>query len=141
MKDTLVEIRFLSGIPQELILGSALSVLSPLGFKYVLASTPNSNKDLSISLGDNQQIVLGFGGNGGFFIKGDVRIQLAGNLIVFNCTSDKYMGWTDYSNMIFDTIESLLQKAVIGNINRASIRYISEFKDMEIFSGIKGLVS
>ena len=91
LKDTLVEIRFLSGIPQELILGSALSVLSPLGFKYVLASTPNSNKDLSISLGDNQQIVLGFGGNGGFFIKGDVRIQLAGNLIVQRDFEDEFV--------------------------------------------------
>lgn len=90
---------------------------------------------------NNQQVLLGLaGGISGFFTKEVIRVQFSGNQIVFNCTSDNYVGWKEYSEVIYLFIDNLLQRQVIGNIDRVSIRYISEFKDIEIFSNINGCI-
>jgi uncharacterized protein (TIGR04255 family) len=135
LKDTLVEIRYSSGIPQELTLGFVLSVLAPLGFTY--APVPNQN--FNISLNENQQVAFGFAGSvSGFFIKDKVRVQFINSQIAFNCIADNYVGWDNYSQIITAVIDNLLQKQIIRNFNRVSVRYISEFPNLEIFPNIKG---
>jgi uncharacterized protein (TIGR04255 family) len=132
LKDTLVEIRYSSDIPQELTLGLVFRMLAPLGYTYTPAN-------VNISLGESQQVALGFNSNiGGFLIKENVRIQLISNQITFNCLSDKYVGWESYSRIILEVMDELYKQEVIRNFNRISIRYISEFKNLAIFPNIKG---
>ncbi|MDR0603958.1 MAG: TIGR04255 family protein [Bacteroidales bacterium] len=137
LKDTLVEIRYAQGIPQELILGFASSILEPLGYQYL----PVPNQTINIALDINPQIAFGAGINsGGFFIKDDVRIQFISNQVVFNCMADKYAGWEKYFQIISDIISNLFDKKAIKDFNRVSVRYISEFKNIDIYRGIKGTV-
>ncbi|GAP71888.1 hypothetical protein SAMD00024442_2_48 [Candidatus Symbiothrix dinenymphae] len=140
LKDTVVEIRYTSSIPRELTLGVAFGLLTPIGFVY--NPVPPSNlSGVNISLGPNQQVAVGVGGNGGgFFTKGKIRIQLLDNQIKFNCIADNYVGWNSYIQAIMEVIEQLSTKQVIKNFNRIGIRYISEFKDIEIFKNLKGSI-
>jgi len=137
LKDTLVEIRYLQGIPQELMLGFVSSILGPLGYQYIAA--PNQN--INIALNNNQQIAFGIGNSsGGFFINDDIRIQFITNQIIFNCFADKYVGWEKYSQIISNIISNLFNQHAVENFNRVGIRYISEFKNIDIYQGIKGTV-
>ncbi|MDR0796037.1 MAG: TIGR04255 family protein [Tannerella sp.] len=135
LKDTLVEIRYMQGIPQELMLGFVSNVLGELGYQY--APVPNQN--INIEFDNSQQIAFGLGSNnGGFFIKENVRIQFVPNQIIFNCTADKYIGWEKYLQIISGIITNLFEKKAIKSFNRVGIRYISEFKNIDIYQGIKG---
>jgi uncharacterized protein (TIGR04255 family) len=137
LKDTLVEIRYAQGIPPELMLGFVSSILVPLGYRY----SPVPNQNINIALNNNQQIAFGVGSNnGGFFIKDDVRIQFIANQIVFNCLADKYVGWEKYSQIISAIMSDLFDKKAVKDFNRISIRYISEFKNIDIYQGIKGTI-
>ena len=137
LKDTLVEIRYSRGITQELMPGFALSVLAPMGFAY----TPALNQNFNIPLNNNQQIALGWDTyNSGFFVKENVRIQFIPNQIAFNCISDKYIGWSPYFEIITKVIGNLLENNIIQDFNRISIRYISEFKNIDIYQAINGTI-
>lgn len=137
LKDTLIEISYAQGVPQELLLGVAWSILEPLGYRYLPVPIQNTN----MALAGNQQVALGWEGNGGgFFIKDDVRIQFADQQIIFNCLEDKYVGWDKYFQVISDAVAGLFDKEVAKSFTRAGIRYISEFKNIAIYQGIKGVV-
>lgn len=137
LKDTLVEIRYAQGISQELMLGFTSSILMPLGYQYL----PVPCQNINIALNNSPQIAFGLGNNnGGFFIKDDIRIQFVANQIVFNCLADRYAGWEKYFQTISDIINVLFNKGVIRDFNRISIRYISEFKNIDIYQGIKGTI-
>jgi uncharacterized protein (TIGR04255 family) len=137
LKDTLIEIRYMQGIPQELMLGFVSGILQPLGYQYL----PVPNQNINIALNNNQQIAFGLGSDsGGFFLKDDVRIQFVADQIIFNCLADKYVGWEKYFQVISDIISDLFDKEVIKDFNRVSIRYISEFKNIDIYQVIKGTI-
>jgi uncharacterized protein (TIGR04255 family) len=137
LKDTLVEIRYAQGISSELMPGFASSILIPLGYQYL----PAPNQNINIALNNNQQIAFDVGGNGrGFFIKDDVRIQFIANQIFFNCLADKYIGWKKYFQIISGIISALFNKKTVQGFDRISIRYISEFKNIDIYQGIKGAI-
>ena len=137
LKDTLVEIRYLQGIQQELMLGFVASILEPLGYQFISAQ----NQNINIAFNNNQQIAFGMGNNnGGFFIKDNIRIQFVSNQIIFNCMADKYVGWEKYFQIISDVISNLFNKNAIKGFNRVGIRYISEFIDIDIYQGIKGTI-
>lgn len=141
LKDTIVEIRLAFNVSRELIPGLVLEALSPIGFGYTPVSTSNPS-GVNISLGPNQQVAVGIGGNGhGFFIKENVRVQFFDSQIFFNCLADKYIGWNAYSQEIIMVIEQLMKKQFVKFFNRVSIRYISEFKDIEILKNIKGEIN
>lgn len=141
LKDTIVEVRYSSTIPSELMLGIVLNILSPAGFVYT--PVPNINSSgVNVSLGTNQQISVGIVGNGtGFFIKDKIRIQLIENTIIFNCIEDNYIGWSLYVHEIISVIEQLSKTEIMKLFNRTSIRYISEFRNIEIFKNIKGVIN
>ena len=137
LKDTLIEISYVQDVSQELLLGVALSILEPLGYRYL----PVPNQKINIALANNQQVAFGWEGNGGgFFIKDDVRIQFVANQIIFNCLEDKYVGWDKYFQIISTAVGSLFDKKVAKSFTGVSIRYISEFKNIAIYQGIKGII-
>ena len=136
LKDTLVEIRYAKDIVPELLPGLALGILKPMGFAYI----PASNSNINI-LDNNQQIAFGIGaGNAGFFVKEHVRIHFNPNQIVFNCISDKYVGWEAYFEIITKVTGSLFDNGIIQSFSQLSIRYISEFKHIDIYQAIKGTI-
>lgn len=134
LKDTLVEIRYAQSVPQELLLGFVSSILEPLGYQYL----PAPNQGINIALSSYQPIAVGL--NGGFFIKDNVRVHFVANLIVFNCLEDKYVGWRKYFQVISDTVRSLLDKKAVRDFSRVSIRYVSEFKNIDIYQGVNGTI-
>ncbi len=136
LKDTIVEIRFDSGFPLDSMPGIALILLSPLGFTY----TPIQSSNIALGVGQGQQISIGLGDQqrSGFFIKEPVRIQFIGNVITFNCFEGKYVGWDSYSKTIKEVINLFTTKGFIKTFNRVSIRYISEFENIDILENIKG---
>jgi uncharacterized protein (TIGR04255 family) len=139
LKDTIVEIRFESAIPLDLLAGTALALLSPLGFVY----TPAPDNNISFGVGQNQQISIGLNSpnKSGFYIKDSIRIQFISNIISFNCLVDKYVGWTVYSQAIKEVLNLFVEKGLIKSFNRISVRYISEFDGIDIFQNIKGQIS
>lgn len=136
LKDTIVEIRFNSGFPLDLMPGIALTLLSPLGFTYA----PVQNSNIALGVGQGQQISIGLGdqNRSGVFTKEAVRIQFIGNIIAFNCFEGKYLGWNNYYKIIKDVINQFTVKKFIKSFDRVAIRYISEFKDIDILGNVKG---
>jgi uncharacterized protein (TIGR04255 family) len=139
LKDTIVEIRFDSAIPLDLLAGTAHALLIPLEFIY----TPAPDNNISFGLGQNQQISIGLNApnKSGFFIKDSIRIQFISNVIAFNCLIDKYVGWTVYSQTIKAVLKEFVEKKLIKSFNRISIRYISEFENVEILRNINGEIN
>ena len=139
LKDTIVEIRFDSAIPLDLLAGTALTLLGPQGFIY----TPAPDNNISFGVGQNQQISIGLNApnKSGFFIKDSIRIQFISNIIAFNCLIDKYVGWTIYSETIKKVSRLFVDNGLIKSFNRISIRYISEFEGVEILHNIKGQIN
>lgn len=139
LKDTIVEIRFDSAIPLDLLAGTAHALLIPLGFIY----TPAPDNNISFGLGQNQQISIGLNApnKSGFFIKDSIRIQFISNVIAFNCLIDKYVGWTVYSQTIKAVFKKFVEEKLFKSFNRISIRYISEFENVEILRNIKGEIN
>lgn len=136
LKDTIVEIRFDSGFPLDLMPGIALTLLSPLGFTYA----PIQNPNIALGMGQGQQISIGLGdqNRSGFFVKESIRIQFIGNVIAFNCFEGKYLGWDKYSKTIKEVINLFISKGFIKSFDRVVIRYISEFRNIDILSNIRG---
>lgn len=136
LKDTIVEIRFDPGVPLDLMSGIALTLLNPLGYNYA----PIQNSNIALEVGQGQQISIGLGdqNRSGFFIKDAIRIQFIGNVIAFNCFEGKYLGWDSYSKTIKDILKLFASRGFIKSFNRVAIRYISEFKDVDILSNVKG---
>ncbi len=136
LKDTIVEFRFDSGFPLDLMPGIALTLLSPLGFTYA----PIQNSNIALGMGQGQQISIGLGdqNRSGFFVKESIRIQFIGNVIAFNCFEGKYLGWDNYSKTIKEVINLFTSKGFIKSFDRVAMRYISEFRTLDILGKIKG---
>jgi len=141
LKDTIVEIRYSVNIPRELLSGYVLTVLSPLGFSYVPGQAPPGSFGFNISLGQNQQVGFDIGNLSGLFLRNKVRVQLLDNAIMFNCLENNYIGWDSYIQTILEVITVLRSKELVRLFNRVNVRYISEFKNVEIFKNIKGTVN
>ena len=134
LKDTLVEIRFSSYVPLDLLPGIVFSELAELGYQYFPLNTPNislssSNTERNISLGINPE-------RSGFFIKDDVRIQFIRDTMVFNCVQDRYVGWDKYFHIILSVSQLFVGKRVVKSFNKVAIRYISVFENVDIFKNV-----
>lgn len=136
LKDTIVEVRFISEVPLDVFSGVALTLLYPKGYKY----TPPPQSRSSLESPQNQQVSRGFGERAkrGFFVKDSIKIQFIGNTIAFNCFEDKYAGWDNYFSSIKEVVSVFVSNNFIKSFDRVSIRYISEFENTDIFSNIKG---
>ncbi len=138
LKETIVEVRFDSGAPLELMSGIALTLLSPLGYSYIPA--PNSNIAVGLGVGQNQQFSIEQQ-RAGVFNKNFVRVYFSNNIISFNTIQDHYIGWDSYFNAIKEVINIFVTNNFIKSFNRVSIRYISEFDSIDAFKEIDGTIS
>ena len=141
LKDTIVEIRCSVNIPKVLIPGYLLNILAPSGFSYVPVPISPGASGVNISLGPNQQVGIDIGGGTGFYQRDKIRIQIMDNLIIFNCLEDNYIGWDSYLETIQEVIIILQEKNFTKSFNRVSVRYISEFKNIEIYKNMRGAIN
>lgn len=113
--ESIVEIRMNPITAQELWAGKLFQSIGMLGWSYV--PTPKTNSSTPFY---------------GLFIKDDLRFTIQENGIVFNCSLKKYIGWERYRTEIKNVIEKIKMLSLIDYIDRIQIRYISEFKNVDL---------
>lgn len=129
LKDTIVEYRFLSDYPSEILAGLIYQELKSFSFSIVPRPLPSH----SIKLDRNHTILVG-GTDNVLFANDYVKIQLQvpESILVFN-SLDQYPGWESYSNCLDEIINNLFAQKLVKAISRIGIRYISEFPNMSVF--------
>ncbi|AQG81015.1 TIGR04255 family protein [Spirosoma montaniterrae] len=128
LKDAIVNIQFVPGVPAETVLGYAHAHLNTL-FDTVTADPFPAFSLQANSLMIDQRSV--------YFLSKDrkVRIDINGQSITFN-VNQGYPGWAEYRNVIADCLNALGAGNVIKQFTRLGIRYISQFDDVQIADSI-----
>lgn len=126
LKDSIVQIRFNSGIAPELFLGTFATNFGDT-FKFA-AAIPKVALE-----GNKQQIVV----EGGHFLDKSelIKVNVASDSITFN-TYKNYQGWHNYFPIIKTTIEKLFSTNLITEIKRIGIRYISQFNNTSLIDNL-----
>ena len=130
LKDTIVEYRFLSDTPVEVLSGLVYTEL-----KDSFQLLPRLSSSAIWQLDPQRSIQLG-AQEGIQFVNDHVKIQLGDHLLVFN-SLDKYPGWKRYFNCIEGVIKNLFEKYLIKSVSRIGLRYISEYPEMSVFDVMK----
>lgn len=130
LKDTVVEFRFLSDTPHEVLAGL---VYQEIRNSFTVLPRPAAPAIWQL----DPQRSIQFGGDESVqFINDNVKIQLADRLLVFN-SLDKYPGWKPYFRCVGDVMKNLFEKGLVKSISRIGLRYISEYPEMSVFEVMK----
>ena len=136
--ETIVEIRMNPKCPPELWAGMISANIQTLGYKYVpspqLSVRLDKNRKMAVSLEKENTIY-------GVFIKEHIRFVMQGNCLFFNCNMGHYVGWNVYQKEIGNVIKALQDCEIAQDFNRVQIRYISEYRDLDIIDHIKGTIN
>jgi uncharacterized protein (TIGR04255 family) len=134
IKDSIVEIRYSSNLPYEVIIGLLFQSLDesytytnrPLGKQLLSAASPNNLQ---------QEITLSLGGQI-LFYNDKIKIQLLPQSIIFNCLSN-YIGWASYRVEIEKALAQFSKANVFLEYNRLGVRYISEYVKTDLKDCVK----
>lgn len=131
IKDSIVQVSFVSKYPYEVLIGYIYNVLTSNDFNYIAGPQPQivnprgvsiNNVNLSPQFIDKENLV---------------RIQLQqSNFLNFNITS-KYIGWDVYSRIISKVLILLKDAQIIVAYTRIGIRYVSEFFNIDVLDKVK----
>jgi len=138
IKDAIVNVQFVSGIPESAIWGVFYTT-----FKESLKDFPVANSFnhfLHQNPGIANGLVFAFEEQApSFFTTKDERfkITISGNEITFNVING-YTGWNHYQMVLEQYLYPLLQNSVITHVKRLGIRYISRFPGVKIFEVLNG---
>ncbi|MEP7268217.1 MAG: TIGR04255 family protein [Saprospiraceae bacterium] len=123
IKDSLVEVKYFSKIPLEVLVGFIFKALDN-SFKYT--SQPIPSKKTPLQQFGNIPVQLNFNlGTQYLFYTDRIRIQLLPNSIIFNCIDD-YIGWGNYISEISTTLIQISSVKEIEFFSRIGVRYRSE---------------
>ena len=127
LKDTIVQILFIPGVPPELILGN-FSFLFKDSFKFV------ASKRLPQPIPGFPSIIE----RNYYFtdLREEIKVEISENALTFNSLS-KYIGWKKYFPLVESTLKLLLENGTIKAVNRIGTRYVSEFPDIGIFEKLQ----
>jgi uncharacterized protein (TIGR04255 family) len=129
LKDSIVQIFFATEIPFDALVGIVYSNLEKRGWKYTNRA-PSQEPPKGIVIDINPQPLY-------FFTKESVRIQLFQNSsLAFNCING-YIGWSAYSAQIQEIMSVLSAEVGMKMFPRVGIRYISEFRGIDILDKLK----
>lgn len=130
LKDTVVEYRFLSDLPYEILPGL---VYQELKDSFSVLHRPNTQ---AIWQFDPQRSIQ-FGGVEGVQLFSEyVNIRIADRLLIFNLM-EKYPGWTSYFRCVGDVVKNLFEKRLVKSVSRIGLRYISEYPGMSVLEVMK----
>lgn len=135
IRESIVQVFFESNIPVDPLVGYLFSVLGQeFGMMYSNKPLPIRKENLTendLLTGIELQI-----GSKHFFYNNNIKVNLhPGGSLIFNCMDD-YLGWTEFGSLIKQVIKSLLDKAIIINVHRIGVRYISEFANIDLLDKI-----
>lgn len=135
IKDAIIEIRYTSKLPFEILLGIFFGALDDtyiytgnlLGEQQFPAPFPGSDltKGIKFSLGSQN-----------LFHNDKIKIQLQPNSVIFNCLNE-YILWENYKAEIERVLSQLHATNTINQYNRIGVRYISEYPDCDLQDCIK----
>jgi uncharacterized protein (TIGR04255 family) len=128
LKDTIVEIRFNTNLPEELVIGEIHHILSNDGYQYVsnpdLQQFQNSNK-VGLSLRNFDPV----------FFNDIISIRPRPNSFILN-TKNNYPLWSKYYEEIKKFIELVFKSEIFNGISRIGLRYINTFDGIDIFDKV-----
>ena len=116
LKDTIVEVRFQSEFPFEILLGRAFEKLPSIGYNY---RQPQRTPPNQINIQFDHQ-----------FTNGLVDLTMRPDRVIFNKSKD-YPLWDVYYGEIKKIFEELKSDGL--SYLRIGLRYINEFNDVNIF--------
>jgi uncharacterized protein (TIGR04255 family) len=119
IKDSIVEVKFLSTLPYEIYLGR---IHDAIGKSYEY-----------INRGDSSQIQKLMASNAGLalFYNDRVKFEVIPGAIVFNCI-ENYISWEMYFPEIKSILTNIHKAKFIDYYTRVGIRYISEYPEKDI---------
>lgn len=132
IKDAIIEINFESDYPHEVNLGVFFSALKdnykytnkPIGTQQISSNSVSFNKEFTLSLGGIS-----------LFYNDKIKFQINNNSIAFNCLGD-YILWDNYFIEIKNVLTNIASTNVIKTFKRVGVRYISEYKDIDLRDSI-----
>ncbi|MEI6424678.1 MAG: TIGR04255 family protein [Lentisphaerota bacterium] len=130
--EAIVEFRFSAKVPGSVVHGIVYNALKdkfPKLEELPLSQMPEiiRSRDLNLMFKPLHKLV------------GDkVEIQIGPQVVAINVVGgNPYMGWNSYSKLVFEVTNKLYDCGVIEKINRIGVRYISFFKDLNIYEKIR----
>lgn len=124
IKNSIVEIKYTTGIPFEILLGNIFDALDDT-FKYTNRPAPFGNNQII-----DGSFQIGLGGQNLFYTD-TLKLELRPNSLIFNCLSH-YAGWSNYMAEIKKALSQIMKIKKIDSIFRIGLRYINEYPDMDI---------
>ena len=121
IKDAIVEIRYTSKLPFEVIPGYIFQALDD-SYRYMVRPSANFPPELSgapIQLGSH------------LFHKDEIKIVLKPGSFVFNCLNS-YVSWSKYLPEIDNFLKQIESSGVVEKFNRVGLRYVSIYENMDI---------
>jgi uncharacterized protein (TIGR04255 family) len=118
IRDAVVEIKYLSDMPFEVLVGIFYSVL---GNEYTYTNRPLKP---NIAIAQGQQII----GNPtqSLFYNRSISIQVLPNSFVFSCLNE-YIGWEDFRQEIQKPLKLFASTGKVKKSTAIGLRYISEY--------------
>ncbi|MFD2966566.1 TIGR04255 family protein [Sphingobacterium bambusae] len=125
LRDAIVEVRYLSKLPLEILLGMFFTSLDE-SYKY--QRRPVGPQSLPID--PSQQMQLVTGGNS-LFYNDSIKFEFFPNSIVFNCL-EEYLGWDKYFGEIKKVLHRIDKLAQFESYTRVGLRYISQYEGIDL---------
>ena len=129
IKDSVVEIRYESNMPYELILGIVYEKLKGT-FKLIKQEQTPSTE---LKFKGNQEII-------DFKIEQsretllhdeEITVKFIPNAVIFNCLND-YLLWPKYFSKIQLVLDKIYDSEIFEFVNRVGLRYINEYIDTKL---------
>lgn len=122
IKDSIVEVKFLSQFPHEVCIGLIFQSLD---------DTYNYTNGPTLAQKNITQIKFGLGFPQSIFYNDKIKIEIQPGSIIFNCI-DKYLTWGVYKPEIIKALNQIFKSNAIQSFNRVGVRYISEYPNKDI---------
>lgn len=129
IKDSVVEIRYESNMPYELILGIVYEKLK--GTFKLLKQESNPSSELKIR--GNQEIIdFKFEQTRETLLHDEeITVKFIPGAIIFNCLN-KYLLWPKYFSKIQMILDKIYDAEIFESVNRVGLRYINEYIDSKL---------
>lgn len=134
LKETVVEIKYLSELPFEILVGIFFNAFDK-SFNYTNRPLQQNPMGQGVPGSLGQEIIIKVGVPSLFFNE-KISILVSPNTFVFNCLA-KYIGWEDYRIEIDEALKKLMSTGHIKQCTRIGLRYISEYSDRDLKDCIK----
>jgi len=116
--DAIVEIRYYSRLPLELLIGIFFDSLDD---SYNYSNRPTTRVNSNLTIGSNP-----------LFYNDKIKILCTNGSLIFNILSN-YIGWENYEKEIRNFVAQINnKKSKIEKFTRVGVRYISEYEEINI---------